>query len=1027
MKHLELAIQFGKSFLFENVGEELDPMLDPILEKAVTIDGGAKTIQLGDKKIDWDDNFRLYLTTKLANPHYSPEVMGKTMIINYCVTMDGLANQLLNVVVGHERPDLEEQFASLVSEMGASALLIVSLEDTLLHELSSSTGNILDNAELIATLDETKTKAVEISAKLEEATQTKDEISKARSAYTPVAKRGSILYFALAGLAIIDSMYESSLDSYLRVFVAALGAAKKDLVLNNRMRNMIATITANLYDYTCLGIFERHKLMFSFQMTTMIMDGDDRLDRPALDFFLKGDTSLGEVSKPKPPGAPWLADSGWKDLVCLSDSPSSSKGLKNVFENFTKDQTPFQEWYDLESPELVNVPGDSGKYPDDKNALTPIEKLCVVRCYRPDRAYSAVKQFIIAVQGEKFVQPPSPDIRLIYNQSTPIMPLVFILSPGADPGSDIQMLGDELGFTGPKLKLCALGQGQGPVAEGMLETGSKKGDWVLLQNCHLLTSWLKRLEKILEQMKNPHEDFRLWLTTMPSLAFPLGILQKALKVTTEPPDGLKLNMRATYAKVDQATFEECPHWAFRPCLFVLAFLHAVVLERRKYGKIGWNVRYSFNESDFLVSRKLISLYLTKAFEDGDEFIPWNSLKYLIGEAMYGGRVSDGHDRRVLITYLGEYMGDFLFDDCQKFFFSRAGFDYELPELGDLSTYTGAVEKLPLVNGPAVFGLHPNAEIGYYTDATKSMWSDLVALQPRTSGGSGGVSREAYIDSLAKEIRKKVPLESMDVGQHDLIIVREILKERNNWAPPTPPQVVLLQELERWNALVIRMAASLEDLVKALVGEIGMSDVLDALGDALFNGRFPEMYRRLTPETEKKLGSWMQHFDRREIQYGKWIAEGEPACMWLSGLGVPESYLTAMIQKTARARNWALDKSTLYTQVSPYQTADEVPEALQYGSYINGLYLEGAAWDGKKMCLRRQDPKVLVTELPVMQVIPTEVSKLKLQNTFKTPCYITQNRRQANGVGLAFEADLSSEEHSSNWVLQGVALVLNTDS
>lgn len=266
MKHLELAIQFGKSFLFEAVGEDLDPMLDPILEKAVLVEGGAKTIQLGDKKVDWDDNFRLFLTTKLANPHYSPETMGKTMIINYCVTMEGLANQLLNVVVGHERPDLEEQFSSLVSEMGANALLIVSLEDTLLRELSSSTGNILDNEALIATLNETKVKAVEISAKLEEATLTKDEISKARSAYTPVAKRGSILYFALAGLAIIDSMYESSLDSYLRVFVGALDDAKKDLVLANRLRNMIATLTIQMYEYTCLGIFESHKLMFSFQV-----------------------------------------------------------------------------------------------------------------------------------------------------------------------------------------------------------------------------------------------------------------------------------------------------------------------------------------------------------------------------------------------------------------------------------------------------------------------------------------------------------------------------------------------------------------------------------------------------------------------------------------------------------------------------------------------------------------------------------------------------------------------------------------
>jgi dynein heavy chain len=171
-------------------------------------------------------------------------------------------------------------------------------------------------------------------------------------------------------------------------------------------------------------------------------------------------------------------------------------------------------------------------------------------------------------------------------------------------------------------------------------------------------------------------------------------------VVTEPPDGLKLNMRATYSRLDASVLEECPHWAFRPCMYVLAFLHAVVLERRKYGKIGWNVSYDFNESDLTISRRLCSLYLTKAYEDGDEQMPWGSLKYLIGDAMYGGRVSDDLDRRILKTYLEEYMGDFLFDDCQKFHFSTSGFDYSLPEWGDIMVYQQAIEALPLTNSPA---------------------------------------------------------------------------------------------------------------------------------------------------------------------------------------------------------------------------------------------------------------------------------------------------------------------------------------
>ena len=450
-------------------------------------------------------------------------------------------------------------------------------------------------------------------------------------------------------------------------------------------------------------------------------------------------------------------------------------------------------------------------------------------------------------------------------------------------------------------------------------------------------------------------------------------------------------------------------------------------ERRKYGKIGWNVNYDFNESDFQISRKLLSLYLKKAFEDEDEFLPWGSLKYLIGDAMYGGRVSDNMDRRVLSTYLTEYMGDFLFDECQKFFFSQAGYDFDLPETGPLENYTEHIERLPLTNSPAVFGLHPNAEIGFYSNATKSMWRDLISLQPRSASAGGGLSRDEIISNAAKDIQSKVPLESLDIGSYDTMIVRSTLYERNGTQTPTPCQVVLLQELERWNLLVIKMAVTLSDLQRAFKGEIGMSDELDSLGVSLFNGFIPDGWKKLMPNTQKPLGSWMVHFIERYAQYDKWIKVGEPAVIWLSGLGIPESYLTALVQTTCRMLNWPLDKSTMSTKVTSFVDVKEVPGALDSGTYVRGLYLEGAAWDHEHSCLKRQDPKVLVVELPILQVIPIEASKVKTHGVFITPVYVTQDRRNAMGVGLVFEANLDSEQHTSHWVLQGVSLSLNTDA
>lgn len=372
-----------------------------------------------------------------------------------------------------------------------------------------------------------------------------------------------------------------------------------------------------------------------------------------------------------------------------------------------------------------------------------------------------------------------------------------------------------------------------------------------------------------------------------------------------------------------------------------------------------------------------------------------------------------------------------------------GFDYDLPEWGPLDVYKRKVEELPLNNGPAVFGLHPNAEIGYYTTASKGLWKNLIELQPRSTTAGEGVSREEHIDRVVKDIQSKIP------EPVDLMNLRKKIVADHNGDPPSPTEIVLLQELERWNMLVTRMEASLLDLSRALTGEIGMSDSLEELGDALFNGFLPSMWRALAPDTEKALSSWMKHFSDRLAQYNDWMENGEPKVMWLSGLHIPESYLTALVQMTCRRKNWPLDRSSLYTtvraslpflcthcddlminscscyQVTKFRTEEEVETRPEDGCYVRGLYLEGASWDLERGCLGKQHPKVLVEQLPIMQVIPVG-GALKLNNTFKTPVYVTQARRNAMGVGLVFEADLYSEEHSSHWVLQGVALSLNTD-
>jgi dynein heavy chain len=1010
-KFLEQAIQFGLPFLFESCVEYIDPIIDPVLNKNTVQDGSRKVIDLGGEVMEWSDDFALFMTTKLANPHYGPEVSGKTMIINFSVTMDGLRDQLINKVVENEQPALEEQRLNLVTEVADLRNQLKQMEDTLLRELAEATGNILENEDLIKTLEVTKAAAGEAQEKLAASQVTQEQIETVRQGYMPSAERGSILFFSMNGLGAINEMYQYSLASFLVVFQTSLRTSKPDKNLVHRLRFINHKLTRNIYKYTCTGLFQKHTLMYAFYLTLMILTAENDVDAEELDFFLKGQVSLDKAARKKP--NTWMSDQGWEDLVKLGSFEGEGKeGFETLVDDVDKNEAVWKAWYDLDAPEVAEFPmGYSEK-------LTPFQKMCLLRCFHVDRIALSIQEYVVIKMGKKYLEPPVLNYKKILNQSTPVTPVVFILSPGSDPGREVTKMSDEFGI---RLKPTSMGQGQGPKAEKDLQVGVQRGQWILLMNCHLLWRWLQaKLEKFLEKIEEmkPSKDFRLWITTEPTEKFPLSILQMSLKVVTEPPNGLKLNMRQSYSKVEEEDLATCPHKRFRPLVYVLGFFHAVVQERRKYGRIGWNVAYDFNESDFRVSLSIMNTYLTKAFHrDGNNGpIPWDTLKYLIGEAMYGGRVVDSFDRRGLVTYLEEYMGDFLFDKFNRFaFFQTREDSYVVPETGHVDIYKTQVENQPRVNTPEVFGLHSNAEIGYFTTASRDILTHILSLQSGAGSGGGGSSKDQVVGQIAHDILEKLP-KPFDTFQ----IRNEI------GIGASPSQVVLMQELDRFNFLLEKMSSSLQTLQKALVGEVGMSPELEDVLNALFGASIPPIWRRFAPATKMMLANWMSHFQRRFKQYNGWVKDGEPKCMWLSGMHIPETYLAALVQQCCRTKGWALDRSTLYTKTTKMKDESEVSSKPEFGAYVQGLFLEGAAWDEEEMCLRKQDPKVLVVPLPITQIVPAEAAKVKLTNTLRTPVYTTSDRRNAMGVGLVFEADLTTYDDISHWILQGVAVVLNTD-
>ena len=194
-----------------------------------------------------------------------------------------------------------------------------------------------------------------------------------------------------------------------------------------------------------------------------------------------------------------------------------------------------------------------------------------------------------------------------------------------------------------RVETISLGQGQDKKAEKMIETGKVTGNWVLLANCHLRISWMPKLEAICEQLEPTiHQEFRLWLTSSTTPKFPVAILQNSVKMTMEPPSGLKTNLLQNYEAMDDKMLNDCEKPAeYKKLLFAFSFFHAIVQDRRKFGPIGWNIPYAFTFEDFDVCRKQLRIFLDE-YDD----IPYKVINFLGAEINYGGRVTDYVDLRL---------------------------------------------------------------------------------------------------------------------------------------------------------------------------------------------------------------------------------------------------------------------------------------------------------------------------------------------------------------------------------------------
>jgi dynein heavy chain len=859
------------------------------------------------------------------------------------------------------------------------------------------------------------------------------EINEVTETLRPVATRASILYFVLADMGRIDPMYQYSLEYFVNLFQGRLRDSEKSDDVKKRIFILLNDVTRCIYLNICRGLFEDHKMLFSFLICVQILRlethakyvGRPLIPTPEWIYFLRGiESGKGAVSEEREDGltAPeWMPEVMWKKLDMLErftsmESPSVFSGLVQSVNNAPKAWEPF-----IANDLLNNVELPEGW----SKKLTPFQEMLVKKSCRENLLTLVARNFLSAELGEFFTVSPPFDLEGCFQDSVNITPLIFILSAGADPTEYLLNLAREKDYS-ERLHFVSLGQGQGPKAEQLVKLGWDTGDWVCLQNCHLASSWMGKLEQIQESQDADKisPDYRLWLTSMPSPTFPVPVLQGGVKITNEPPKGLRANMGRTFQDISDDVYEGCPAkpMEYKKMLYGLAMFHAVILERRKFGPIGWNIPYEWMDSDFQVSREQVKLYLIS-----QDQVPWITLQYLIAPVNYGGRVTDDKDVRLISAVLTGYFQPNMFNS--DFRFAKLP-DYGIPPEGTLDECREFVGKLPVDEDPRIFGLHPNALITAQFNQAKKFLDTVVSIQPKISSGGTGKRPEDIASDMAEEFQKMIPEGTKKKMAH-----------ANTYKKTAQGGVVSIgvfhgQEYDRTLMMIKKIKSSLTELGKAIKGTVLMSGATEGMYASFLIQRVPDNWTKIAYPCLKPLNSWVEDFIARRAFMVDWLTKGPPNSFWISCFFFPQGFMTAALQLHARKTKIPIDMLDFFPKPIDVLEPTSLKGPPDAGVNIHGLYLQGCGWDFDKGELRESDKGILFVQMPIIWLAPDMVADIPKMiidgNLYACPLYKTSERKGTLSTTghstnfIKYFAISQPEEDADHWTTRGVAMLCMLD-
>ncbi|KAG9099539.1 hypothetical protein FS749_001026 [Ceratobasidium sp. UAMH 11750] len=995
LKVLESALRFGNPILIQDV-ERLDPILNAVLNKEIRRTGGRVLIRLGSQDIDFSPAFTMFLSTRDPSVEFSPDICSRVTFVNFTMTRSSLQSQSLDQVLRTERPDTDRKRKDLMKVQGEFRLRLRTLEKLLLQALNESTGNILDDDKVIDTLETLKKEAAEITRKVEETDVVMREVEQVTAEYLPLAQACSAVFFVLEQLNLVNYFYQFSLRFFLDIFDHVLHNNPNLAKITDHQRRL-EILTEDLflivYKRTSRALLHRDHVVLAVLLAQIKLRGeDDQAISNDLELLLES----ADVSSSKTAsiGDGLLSEDQQERLAAFSKQ-EIFRGVEN---HIAENREEWEAFLNANAPEQA-IPWP---WPDTVSPVVKaVRHMLLIKCFRPDRLLQVTAMFTALVFGTDLVAQAAYDLSAVTNDEVqPSTPLALVSVAGYDASYRVENL---IQVTGARHKSVAMGSQEGfSQADEAIASAARQGTWVLLKNVHLAPSWLSALEKRLQNL-SPHRNFRLFLTMEANPAIPVNILRQSRIFMNEPPPGIKANLLDSFKNISPTRLSQGPAEKAR-LYFLLAWFHAVVQERLRYVPLGWSKTYDFNDSDLASAFLTIDTWLGSTARGKANIdpaaIPWDAVRTLVKQSVYGGRVDSDFDQRVLDSFVDglftpqAYSVDF---DLVP----RTGADKVLiiPEGTKLEHFASWIDKLPEREPTSWLSLPPTAETVIAITQGNLLLGKLRKMRTLADDDEEASSGNRSSTKNASQ----QPAWMRTLHQHCQEWLKGLPENLSNLAAggaEDPLYRFFAREVAVGRKLLGQVRKDLSDVIKVCEGSLKQTNHLRSLLNHLTKATVPDHWRRYKVKRGIAVSQWITNLAQRLTQLED-IAKTQSydhISVWLGGLFFPEAYVTATRQAVAHHNSWSLETLALKLDVDQ--------EASKGAFAVQGLLMEGASWANGRLAINSGETmKLESTHLRWVQVDQADDSqKLHLN----LPVYLNEDRSDVLfTVNLPFEGDSGS--------------------